>query len=285
MPSTADIFSEPVQLANSLPARLIGEPIEEYKEKYGLYVNPVSDRAKYKHIDGKDQIRVYVSGVFDMFHFGHARYLMQAKNMFPNAYLICGVSGGPTTHELKGQTVFTQEERLECVRHCRYVDEVLCPSPWFQTLEFLEELKVDFTVQNPEPYPSGDMADIYQPLKDAGLFLPTIRSEGVSTSDFLTRIISAYDMYLERNLLRGVSRHDLGINFLTEKRMLMARQVDVVTKKINGLIAGFIQYFYAPISDRIVEYLSPVEQENTETDAPDNQNSFQDNRQTISVPE
>ena len=41
-------------------------------------------------ITGKDQVRVYVDGVFDMFHFGHARYIMQAKNMFPNTYVIAG---------------------------------------------------------------------------------------------------------------------------------------------------------------------------------------------------
>lgn len=276
MPSAAgpDAFAEPLQLANNLPAKMIGETIEEYKTKYGMYVNPVSDRAKLRQIEGKDQVRVYVSGVFDMFHFGHARYLMQAKNMFPNAYLVCGVSGEKTTHELKGQTVYTEAERLECVRHCRYVDEVLCPSPWFQTMEFLKELKIDFTVQNPEPYPCGEVADIYQPLKDAGIFLPTIRTEGVSTSDFLTRIISAYDMYLERNLMRGYSRHDLGINFLTEKRMQMARQVDIVTKKINGLIAGFVQYFYAPISDKIIQAASPATSPNTSDDENDGEGNF-----------
>ena len=25
-----------------------------------------------------------------MFHFGHARYIMQAKNMFPNTYVVAG---------------------------------------------------------------------------------------------------------------------------------------------------------------------------------------------------
>ena len=67
--------------------------------------------------DGKYGFRYYV-GVFDLFHFGHVKFLEQAKKLFKYTYLVAGINSDIDTLREKGKHVMNQEERAESVRHC-----------------------------------------------------------------------------------------------------------------------------------------------------------------------
>lgn len=61
-------------------------------------------------------------------------------------------------------------------------------APWIVTPEFLEEHQIDYVAHDDLPYAgSGNVADIYEPVKKLGKFLPTKRTEGISSSDIITR--------------------------------------------------------------------------------------------------
>ncbi|BFZ56129.1 choline-phosphate cytidylyltransferase [Savitreella phatthalungensis] len=178
-------------------------------------------------------VRVYADGVFDLFHLGHMRQLEQAKKAFPNVYLLVGLPNDKETHSRKGLTVLNDKERSETLRHCRWVDEVVENAPWCITADFVAEHKIDYVAHDDLPYAGAGSDDIYQPLKDMGKFWPTDRTEGVSTSDIITRILRNYDQYVIRNLSRGVDRRELNVSLFKKHELDFRRHAAELREAIR----------------------------------------------------
>ncbi|URE39836.1 cytidylyltransferase domain containing protein [Musa troglodytarum] len=183
---------------------------DQRKEAAGKAVE-VADRAeadagKKEEADageGGRPVRVYADGIYDLFHFGHARSLEQAKKSFPNTYLLVGCCNDEVTHKFKGKTVMTETERYESLRHCKYADA------------------------------SGAGNDVYEFVKAIGRFKETKRTEGISTSDIIMRIVKDYNQYVTRNLARGYTRKDLGVSYMKEKRLRVNMEFEKLYDKVK----------------------------------------------------
>ncbi|KAM7259753.1 hypothetical protein ACFE04_015494 [Oxalis oulophora] len=180
-------------------------------------------------------VRVYADGIYDLFHYGHARSLEQAKKLFPNTYLLVGCCNDETTHTYKGKTVLTDNERYESLRHCKWVDEVITDAPWVLTQEFIDKHQIDYVAHDSLPYAdtSGAGKDVYEFVKKIGKFAETKRTDGVSTSEVIMRIIKDYNQYVMRNLDRGYTRKDLGISYVKEKRLRVNLGIKKLREKVN----------------------------------------------------
>ncbi|KAH7292619.1 hypothetical protein KP509_29G077900 [Ceratopteris richardii] len=129
----------------------------------------------------------------------------------------------------------TETERYESLRHCKWVDEVIPDAPWVINQEFLDKHRIDFVAHDALPYAdaSGAGKDVYEFVKAAGKFKETKRTDGISTSDIIMRILKDYNEYVMRNLARGYSRKDLGVSYVKEKQLRVNMGISKLRQKVK----------------------------------------------------
>lgn len=200
-------------------------------------------------------IRIYADGVFDLFHLGHMRQLEQCKKAFPNVELVVGIPNDKETHKRKGLTVLTDKQRYETVRHCKWVDEVVEDAPWILDMKFLKDHKIDYCAHDDLPYVADGIDDIYKPMKEAGMFIATQRTEGISTSDIITKIIRDYDKYLMRNFARGATRQELNVSWLKKNELDVKKHINDFKnswKQTNDNLSHMTKDLYVLVRESLI---------------------------------
>ena len=137
--------------------------------------------------------RVYIDGIFDLFHRGHLESLRKAKNIHDDTYLIVGVISDDVSKDYKRLPVINYEDRLEIIKSINIVDEVIKDPPLVITKEFVETNRIDIVVHgfaNEDDWEK--QKDFFKFLIDVGKFKKISYYQETSTTDIIRRIKSSY---------------------------------------------------------------------------------------------
>ena len=138
---------------------------------------------------------VWMDGAFDVMHFGHANAFRQGRTL--GTRLVVGVNSSSTIERAKGAPpLLTDEERCAAVKACRFVDDVVPHVPYVMNeayvRDLLENKGIDYIVHGDDPC-IVDGKDVYQAAKDLGRYKTIPRTEGVSTTDLVGRLLRLDD--------------------------------------------------------------------------------------------
>lgn len=138
-------------------------------------------RLRFSNFSAKD-------GCFDIMHFGHANALRQARETGDT--LIVGVHSDEDITKHKGPPIMTLEERVSAVEGCRWVDETVPNAPYTTSIEVMKQYGCDFCVHGNDITTLCDGADCYAEVKKAGLYREVRRTQGVSTTELVGRMLT-----------------------------------------------------------------------------------------------
>ena len=129
--------------------------------------------------------RVYVDMVADLFHYGHANFLRQAKQF--GDHLIVGIHSDEVVKEYKRTPILSMRERVDTVSSCRYVDEVISDAPLVVDLKWLNTHRIDLVVHG-DDFSEHMKKLCYKVPIDLGILRLVSYTARISTTEIIQRI-------------------------------------------------------------------------------------------------
>jgi len=137
----------------------------------------------------KENKRVYVIGVFDLFHKGHVELLRRAKSL--GNYLIVAVNSDSLVASYKRKPYISEDNRLAVIQACKYVDEAFIIDE-FDHKQYLGKHNIDIIVHG-DDWPNNSYLDQIRVneefLKENKIVMKyTPYTKGISTSEIVNKI-------------------------------------------------------------------------------------------------
>lgn len=138
----------------------------------------------------KEETRIFMDGAFDLLHYGHMNAFRLGRSL--GTHLVVGVNSDESISACKGVPLMNDQERLTMVQACKFVDEVVPGCPYIMNREYLDyvidKYNIDYVIHGDDPC-IVDGKDVYAAAKKAGKFRSIPRTEGVSTTDIVGRML------------------------------------------------------------------------------------------------
>lgn len=137
----------------------------------------------------KNYKNVYVIGVFDLFHRGHVELLKNSRAL--GERLIVAINGDQLVTDYKRAPIFSETDRLEIVKSCRYVDEAFIVSD-FDNKPFIEKYNIDAIIHGDDWEKHSYLKQIVvteEYLKERNIDLILLPyTKGISSGDLIKKI-------------------------------------------------------------------------------------------------
>ena len=89
-------------------------------------------------------VKVYMDGVFDLFHRGHIESIKNCFNYGDE--IVIGVVSDKDAESYKRKPIIEEEDRIEIIRQLKLVSEVIFPCPLIITKDFIKKNNIDIIV-------------------------------------------------------------------------------------------------------------------------------------------
>lgn len=134
-----------------------------------------------------EPVIVYVDGVFDIIHSGHFNAIRQAKKLCDILYV--GVNSDKDVHLAKGPTLMTCDERSILAGACKWCDKVIPDTPYTPNIDLLNQIGAHYAAHGDDISPNEQGVDCYQEIKDQNRMKIFKRTEGISTTNLIGRLL------------------------------------------------------------------------------------------------